>query len=78
MRTAALSRHLAVFDQRAPRGVVEPVRIAPTVETANETLEAARAEGYAQGCAQAAAESAAREKQLEEAFAQRLAAAQAA
>lgn len=66
MRAAALARHLAVFDQHAPRVVVQndspPVVVVDDKE--NSRREAARAEGYAQARAEAAIELAAREAQL--------------
>lgn len=66
MRAAALARHLAVFDQSAPRIVVEDNKLPVVVIEHNDNarLEAARAEGYAQARAEAGAELAAREEQL--------------
>lgn len=66
MRAAALARHLAVFDQSAPRVVLDDdTRPVVVVEDRdNVRLEAARAEGYARARAEADAELAAREKQL--------------
>ena len=79
MRTVALSRHLAVFDQASHRASIAherstpatPAVAAPSLDDVRRVREAALAEGYARAQSEREVETAARAAEMESAYRER-------